>query len=174
MVTLSLCILLTALSLMTPALISHANRTSLTRVATVPHDSESFFRKEPPLSFPKPLQAVDDSQALNQPVQIGAWGDEASVGNTGVQVEIRTNAYNVSNLETDAFWVGDVLSDGAFVQFGYIIPSPGYYCLNGHVTGEGTSCLGAADNIGFSDARWFWSYFPNVRSGRLVLWLRLR
>ena len=152
MVTLSLCVLLMALPIFSAVLISNGDRTSPWRVVTV---------EELLVSFPKPLQAVD-SQALNQPVQVGAWGDEASVGNMGVQVAIQTNAYNVSSHGTDAFWVGDVLSDGAFVQFGFILPSPGYYCLNGHVTGAGTSCLGAG-NIGFADARWFWSYFPNAR-----------
>jgi len=152
-VTLSLCALLTVLAILSPILIPLGNGTSHSRIAKVASSH---------LSFPLPLQTVN-SQALTQPVQVGAWGDEASVGNMGVQVEIQTNTYNVSSLWTDAFWVGDILSDGSFVQFGYIISSPGYYCLNGHVTGVGTSCLGAADNIGFSDARWFWSYFPNAR-----------
>jgi len=31
------------------------------------------------------------------------------------------------------------------------------------VTQSGTVCSGTNDNIGFSDARWFWSYFPNVQ-----------
>jgi len=153
MVTISLCVLLTVLAILSPVLVSLGNGTSLLRVANV---------GQLHLSFPTPLQAVN-SQALTQPVQVGAWGDEASVGNMGVQVEIQTNVYNVSSVWTDAFWVGDVMSDGSFVQFGYIISSPGYYCLNGHVTGQGTSCLGAAGNIGFVDARWFWSYFPNAR-----------
>jgi len=113
--------------------------------------------------FPRTPQAVNSSQAFNQPIQVGAWGDEASVGNNGVQVEIQTNAYNVSSQGNDAFWVGDVLSDGSFVQFGYLILSPGYYCIRGHVTENGSSCLGEGDNVGFSDARWFWAYFPNVQ-----------
>jgi hypothetical protein len=152
MVTLSSCVLLTILSILSAFMISYGNRTTPSPVVTV---------EESHLSFPVPLQAVN-SQTLDEPVQVGAWGDEASVGNLGVQVEIQTNAYNVSSQGTDAFWVGDVLSDGSFVQFGYILPSPGYYCLNGHVTSTGTSCL-AAGNIGFADARWFWSYFPNTR-----------
>jgi hypothetical protein len=94
---------------------------------------------------------------------VGAWGDEASVRNNGVQVEIRTNAYNVSSQQDDAFWVGDVLSDGSFVQFGYLILPPGHYCLNAHMTENGTFCSGRGDNVKFSDARWFWAYFPNVQ-----------
>jgi len=150
MIALSLFVLLIALSLLSP--VSYGNGTLLSQVLTaeVSH-----------LRFPMPLQAVD-SQGLTQPVQVGAWGDETSIGNMGVQVEIQTNAYNVSSQGTDAFWVGDVLSDGTFVQFGYIIASAGYYCLNGHVTDAQTSCLGVEGNIGFADARWFWSYFPNA------------
>lgn len=96
-------------------------------------------------------------------MQVGAWGDAASVGNSGVQVEIQTNTYNVSSGQDDAFWVGDVLSDGSFVQFGYLIMPPGYYCLSAQVTESGTLCSGTSDNVGFSDARWFWSYFPNAQ-----------
>lgn len=76
------------------------------------------FGNDPP-SFPGPFQAVDDSST--QPVQVGAWVDEASVGNSGVQIEIQTNSYRVSSGQDDAFWVGDVLGDGSFVQFRYLI-----------------------------------------------------
>jgi PKD domain len=115
------------------------------------------------LSFLQPLQSVNDSQSLNHPVQVGAWADEASVGNGGVQVEILTNTYNVSSPGEDAFWVGDVLSDGGFIQFGYLILSPGYYCLNAHITENGTLCSGSASVVGILDTRWFWAYFPNMQ-----------
>jgi hypothetical protein len=114
-------------------------------------------------AFPQPLLSVNDSQSTEQHVQVGAWGNGDSVGNEGVQVEIQTNSYNVSSQAEDAFWVGDVLNNGAFVQFGYVILSPGYYCLSAHVTGNGTDCSGIDDTVGFSDARWFWAYFPNVQ-----------
>jgi len=116
-----------------------------------------------PAAFPEPLLSVNDSQTTGHHVQVGAWGNADSVGNEGVQVEIQTNSYNVSNQAQDAFWVGDVLNNGAFVQFGYLILSPGYYCLSAHIAGNGTDCSGIDDNVGFSDARWFWSYFPDVR-----------
>jgi hypothetical protein len=105
---------------------------------------------------------VNDSQNSDHRVQVGAWGDSASVGNSGVQVEIETNSYNVSSFAENAFWVGDVLSDGSFVQFGYVLLSPGYYCLTAHMTTDGTSCSSIDDNVTLSDARWFWAYFPNV------------
>ena len=117
-----------------------------------------------PPAFPAPLLSVNDSQTSGHHVQVGAWGNIDSVGNEGVQVEIQTSSYNVSNQAQDAFWVGDVLNNGAFVQFGYLILSPGYYCLSAHITGNGTDCSGIDDKVGFSDSRWFWSYFPNVRA----------
>jgi hypothetical protein len=80
----------------------------------------------------------------------------------GVQVEIETNVYNVSSQQDDAFWVGDVLSDGSFVQFGYLMVPSGFYCLKAHITADGLACSGAGDNIGFSDPRWFWAYFPDA------------
>ena len=114
-------------------------------------------------SFPRPLQSVNDSQDTDQPIQVGAWGDSDSVGNSGVQVQIETNSYNVTGHAENAFWVGDVLRDGSFIQFGYVLLSPGYYCLTAHMTTGGTPCSSIDDNVTFSDARWFWAYFPNIR-----------
>jgi hypothetical protein len=158
-----MCLTLMALFLSTTIFIPHSVQTTTLRPPTGKgsHDVEALLL-DSRLRFPEPLQSVNDSQALNQPVQVGAWGDAASVGNTGVQVEIQTNAYNVSSGQDDAFWVGDVLGDGSFVQFGYLILAAGYYCLNAHVTESGTLCTGTSDNVGPSDARWFWAYFPNL------------
>lgn len=126
-----------------------------------PHGFVNHTNDSRPAAFPAPLLSVNDSQTTGHHVQIGAWANEDSVGNAGVQVEILTNSYNASG--QDAFWVGDVLSNGAFVQFGYSILPQGYYCLSGHVAYNGTGCMGIADNVGFSDARWFWEYFPNMQ-----------
>jgi hypothetical protein len=117
-----------------------------------------------PVSFPRPLQLANSSQVAGGPVQVGAWGDLDSVGNRGVQVEIQTNAYNITNQAEDAFWVGDVLKDGSFVQAGYVILSPGVYCLTAHIMSNGTSCLGSGDSFASSDARWFWAYFPDAQN----------
>ena len=166
--TVSLRAFLLALCLLAPILTPYATKKTLLTRATVgvggngSHPPEAFSH-EPLLTFPRPLQAVNGSGAAsNQPVQVGAWGDTASIGNTGVQVEIQTNSYNVSGQQDDAFWVGDVLTDGSFVQFGYLIMPPGYYCLNAHISESGTSCSGTGDNWGFADARWFWAYFPSA------------
>jgi hypothetical protein len=97
-------------------------------------------------------------------LQVGAWGDDASIGNTGVGAEIRTHIYSVVSPDlSNSFWVGDNLQGGAFIQFGYeLFGSTGSYCLYGHVIGDSTTCLGSYDSIGQRDARWFWQYWPNA------------
>ena len=95
---------------------------------------------------------------------MGAWGGASSIGNLGVQVEIQTKLYNVSDGQDDAFWVGDVLSDGSFVQFGYLILPTGQYCFSAHISQSGTDCTGTSGSIESSDARWFWAYFPNAEA----------
>jgi hypothetical protein len=92
--------------------------------------------------------------------QVGAWADDASIGNRGVSVEIRTSIYNNNPGDFQYFWVGDNLDNGAFIQFGYNY-EPGYYCLNGHTVRGQFTCLGDSDHIGGSDARWSWQYWPN-------------
>jgi len=93
--------------------------------------------------------------------QVGAYGDGASQGNLGVQVEIRTHIYDANPGDFDYFWVGDDLANGAFIQFGYSF-SPGEYCLQGEmVGGQVASCPGGSATIGVSDARWQWEYWPD-------------
>ncbi len=95
-------------------------------------------------------------------LQVGAWGDEVSRGNMGVGAEILTSIYYVSHPGIDhSFWVGDDLANGAFIQFGYELSSPGYYCLYGEVIGDHTNCQGSSEMIGSGDPRWFWQYWPN-------------
>jgi len=97
-------------------------------------------------------------------IQVGAWGDEASIGNMGAGVEIKTQIYSLAGQDSaDSFWVGDNLQNGAFIQFGYeLFGRPGNYCLYGKATGISANCLGNHDAIGYSEARWFWQYWPNA------------
>jgi len=96
-------------------------------------------------------------------LQVGALGDSASIGNTGVGVEIRTQIYSVGTPDlSNSFWVGDNLQNGAFVQFGYELFTPGRYCLYSEQLGSNANCLGAYDSISIDDARWFWQYWPNA------------
>jgi hypothetical protein len=95
-------------------------------------------------------------------IQVGAWGDDASRGNTGVGVEIQTSIFPLASQDSaDYFWVGDNLQNGAFIQFGYIIQTPGNYCLYGQSVSNYQTCLGSSDTVGSGDARWFWEYWPN-------------
>jgi len=80
----------------------------------------------------------------------------------GVRAEIRTRITPpTGQVLASSFWVGDNLQNGAFVQFGYQITTPGAYCLYAHVVGEQGNCLGSSDILGYGDARWFWQYWAN-------------
>jgi len=92
--------------------------------------------------------------------KVGAWGDDASSGNLGVQVEIQTHSYETPTNTLDFFWVGDDLSNGAFIQFGYSL-EPGTYCLKGAVKEGQLSCLTHSNVIAPGDARWQWQYWPD-------------
>jgi hypothetical protein len=93
-------------------------------------------------------------------IEVGAWADDASRNNLGVQVEIETHAYDTYSNTLDYFWVGDNLANGAFIQFGYSL-EPGVYCLQGAFVGGNFKCLGASEIIPSSDPRWQWQYWPN-------------
>jgi hypothetical protein len=93
-------------------------------------------------------------------VQVGAWGDPSSFGNIGLQVEVRTHIYEAKSPDLDYFWVGDILQNKAFVQFGYSL-EPGYYCLFGKNVGNNFTCSGTSEKVGASDARWEWQYWPD-------------
>ncbi len=95
-------------------------------------------------------------------LQVGAMADDGSVGNIGVKADIRTHIYDVNKPDlADAFWVGNNLNNGSFIQFGYIL-QPGQYCLAGNVIDNRIICTGKTESIGRSDARWFWEYWPNA------------
>ena len=95
-------------------------------------------------------------------LQVGATADGGSLGNIGISADIRTNSYNVSRPDlADAFWVGNNLQNGSFIQFGYIL-QPGSYCLAGKIIGDHVDCRTKYVQIGESDARWFWEYWPNA------------
>jgi hypothetical protein len=109
------------------------------------------------------LTAIANAVEAGSPYsfQVGAWGDSASAGNMGVQVEIQTRIYGVYSPDlTDSFWVGDNLDNGTFIQFGYLI-EPGYFCGRGEILGGKSICTGRAYRYGSSDAHWFWQYWPN-------------
>jgi hypothetical protein len=92
--------------------------------------------------------------------KVGAWGDDASRGNLGVQAQIETHIYDSFPGTLNYFWVGDDLADGSFIQFGYSL-EPGTYCLNGASIGGKFTCSGSTELIQSDDARWQWQYWPN-------------
>ena len=113
-----------------------------------------------------PEAVTSPSQTTNSAaVQVGAYGDDNTVGDTGVEVEIRTHQYIVNSPELDAFWVGIGLEQGAFIQFGYEVAHiPGPYCLKGTSLGNSFICTGGYVTRNNSDTFWFWEYFPVVGS----------
>jgi len=95
-------------------------------------------------------------------LQVGATAESASLGNIGIRADIRTHIYGVMKPDlADAFWVGNNLENGSFIQFGFIL-QPGSYCLAGKITGDHVDCRSKYELIGGSDARWFWEYWPNA------------
>lgn len=94
-------------------------------------------------------------------IQVGARGDDASRGNLGVRTEIRTHLYRAGPAVLDYFWLGTILLNGAFIQFGYAF-EPGYFCLKGSYLGGNSKCAGDFALLSDSDARWQWQYWPSV------------
>ena len=96
-------------------------------------------------------------------VEVGVSGDDASRGNMGIRAAIRTHLYDTYPSMFDYFWIGNVLDDGAFVQFGYSFqPGPAIYCLKGlNAVGENT-CTGKSELISNLEGRWEWQYWPNI------------
>jgi hypothetical protein len=92
--------------------------------------------------------------------KVGAWGDDASRDNLGVQAQIETHIYDSLPGTLNYFWVGDDLADGSFIQFGYSL-EPGTYCLKGASIGGKFTCSGSTELIQSEDARWQWQYWPN-------------
>src|SRR5208282_1890158 len=101
--------------------------------------------------------------ATSYDLLVTAWGDNGAIGNSGVGVEILTRSYAIPSSDNDhAFWVGDNLANGGFIQFGYALQQTNYYCLYGRVVGGYSTCSGSTDYITNGNARWFWEYFPNI------------
>jgi len=95
--------------------------------------------------------------------EVGAAGDDASRGNLGIRASIQTHLYDTYPVVFDYFWIGSVLSNGAFVQFGYgFQPGPATYCLDAFVKGSVTTCLGKSELVSNTEGRWEWQYWPDT------------
>jgi hypothetical protein len=77
--------------------------------------------------------------------------------NQGASVSIETIYPQNLQYGSFGFWVGELLSNGAFIQVGYEIPNQtGYYPTNCTASG---SCTGKV-LIKKGYPSWFWEYFP--------------
>ncbi|MEM3227434.1 MAG: hypothetical protein QXK65_00610 [Candidatus Micrarchaeaceae archaeon] len=92
--------------------------------------------------------------------QSGVRSSNSAAFNTGALANIQTIYQNVSG-GSFGFWIGEDLSNGAFVQVGYEISnSSGYF--------PRTCSPSGCSNYTFISAgvpTWFWEYFPSGYSG---------
>lgn len=102
-------------------------------------------------------------------LQVGAWSEDASIGNVGVSIQIQTRIYQVASNDFQYFWVGDILQNGAFIQFGYVY-EPGAYCSKGALANGQYSCAGESTTLWNSDPRWMWQYWPNAYGSKDFSW----
>jgi len=96
--------------------------------------------------------------------QFGIKSDSSASFNNGARVEIQTIVpQNITNGSL-AFWVGETLSNGAFLQVGYVIQSKtGYYSAICNENG----CANA-EKIKAGDAEWFYEYSLSNTQGNLL------
>ena len=96
--------------------------------------------------------------------QSGATGTYTSSQNHGVSAGIQTVYQNISRGSL-GFWIGEDLSNGAFIQAGYeITNSSGYYPTTCTISG----CVGSTFLSAGAPA-WFWEYFPAGYNGNSFL-----
>ncbi len=89
--------------------------------------------------------------------QFGARGGSSATQNHGAGVSIQTIVPQVLSDGSVAFWVGEDLSNGAFLQIGYLIENQsGDYPSACDTTG----CHGY-QHLRAGDAEWFYEYFPS-------------
>ena len=93
--------------------------------------------------------------------QTGARASNQAAQNNGTSVYIETVEPQTITYGSMAFWVGEDLSNGAFVQEGYEISNQsGYYPTNCTLAGCSSRVFLSAGT-----PAWFWEYFPSGYSG---------
>ncbi len=96
--------------------------------------------------------------------QVGAWGDNSSVGNRGVQAQIETVIQPLQSPDlVNAYWVGNNLQGEGFIQFGYEATN-GIFCDLGYqpANSNNAPCTGYDQQFVASKPVWFYQYWPNV------------
>src|SRR2546425_9552631 len=84
-------------------------------------DSVSGINAKIPLQIHQgPIRGIEQQASTGAYwFQVGATGDSSSAGHYGASVMIRT-VYDQANNDAHSYWVGGYLSNGAFVQVGYL------------------------------------------------------
>ena len=81
----------------------------------------------------------------------------------GIRAGIQTHLYDTYPVVFDYFWIGSVLTNGAFIQFGYgFQPGPATYCLEAFVKSGVTNCMGKSEVVSNAEGRWEWQYWPDA------------
>ncbi len=96
--------------------------------------------------------------------QSGARGGQSSQFNSGASVTIQTFIDNNTGSGSIAFWVGEDLQNGAFLQTGYVIENqsgryPTYCDMNG---------CSQYEYISAGAPEWFYEYFPPGNSNNFL------
>ncbi len=96
--------------------------------------------------------------------QVGAKSGSSSIQNGGASIVIQTITPQNIRLGSVAYWVGEDLNNGAFIQMGYLIENqsasyPSYCGANG--------CSGY-QNLNTGDAEWFYEYFPSTAASTFL------
>lgn len=90
--------------------------------------------------------------------QSGAVGDSHTYFNNGASISIQSVTTQALKTGSAAFWVGENLQNGAFLQIGYLVDNAsGLYpsrCTNAGCTGY--------ENITAGHVEWFYEYFPST------------
>ncbi len=100
--------------------------------------------------------------------QTGVRGGSATYGNSGASALIQTVVPQNNTIGSFGFWVGETLSNGAFVQVGYVIPNATAEYPSGCVPNPRNNTPVCATHVSLTAGQpvWFWEFFPhNVTSG---------
>jgi hypothetical protein len=92
--------------------------------------------------------------------QSGAEGNSGTTLNQGGSVQIQTIAPQSAIYGSLAYWIGETLSNGAFIQVGYEVPNESGYLPS---FCDIKSCTGSVF-LNASEPAWFWEYFPTGSS----------
>ncbi len=94
--------------------------------------------------------------------QSGARGSDKAYYNTGASAQIETIAPQNLTIGSFGFWVGETISNNAFIQVGYVIPNQsGYYPTNCTVGPNDTATCAKGIYLSEGTPSWFWEYFPS-------------